>query len=76
MELSRSDSHQELDGSFSCCIKNFKEDLKPLSGVSKSQVGELVVAVDQGKKKSVDLELSHGRGSKFSTRGSNRMLVV
>ena len=46
MELSRSDSHQELDGSFSCCIKNFKEDLKPLSGVSNSQVGELVVAVD------------------------------
>ena len=42
------DSHQELDGRFSCCIKNFK-DLKRLSGVSKSQVGELVVIVDQGK---------------------------
>ena len=30
------DLHQELDDLFSCCIKNFKEDLKPLSGVSKS----------------------------------------
>ena len=40
------DSHQELDGCFSCYIKNIKEDLKSLSGVSKSQVGELVVAVD------------------------------
>ena len=30
--------------------KELKEDLKPLSGVSKSQVGVLVVAVDQGKK--------------------------
>ena len=44
------DSLQELDDLFSCCIKNFKEDLKPLSGVSKSQVGELVVTVDQRKK--------------------------
>ena len=24
------DLHQELDGCFSYCIKNFKEDLKPL----------------------------------------------
>ena len=40
------DSHQEPDDLFSCCIKNFKEDLKPLSGVLKSQVGELVVAID------------------------------
>ena len=38
--------------------------------------GVLVVVVDQEKKKSMDLELSRGRGSKFSTRGSNRMLVV
>ena len=30
----------------------------------------------QGKKQSVDSELSCGRGSKFSTQGSNRMLVV
>ena len=30
--------------------KNFQQDSKPLSGVSKSQVGELVVAVDQEKK--------------------------
>ena len=44
------DSHQEHDDLFSCCIKNFKEDLKPLSGVSKSQVGELVVAIGQRKK--------------------------
>ena len=35
-----------------------------------------MVAVDQGKKQSVDSELSRGRGSKFSTWGSNRMLVV
>ena len=41
---------QELDDLFSCCIKNFKENLKPLSGVSKSQVGKLVVAVNQRKK--------------------------
>ena len=40
------DLHQELDDLFSCYIKNFKEDLKPLSGVSKLQEGELVVAVD------------------------------
>ena len=70
------DSHQELDDCFSCCIKNFQEDLKLFRGVSKSQVGELVVVVDQGKKQSVDLELSRGRGSKFSTQGSIRMLVV
>ena len=44
------DLHQELDGGFSCCIKNFLEVQKPLSEVSKSQVGELVVIVDQGKK--------------------------
>ena len=44
------DSCQELDDLSSYCIKNFKEDLKPLSGVSKSQVGELVVVVDQRKK--------------------------
>ena len=68
--------HQELDGGFSCCIKNFQEDQKPLSGVLKSQVGELVVIADQGNKYSVDSELSCGLGSKFSTRGSNRMLVV
>ncbi|KAM3756864.1 hypothetical protein ACB098_02G144600 [Castanea mollissima] len=44
------DSHQELDDLFNCCIKNIKEDLKPLSRVSKSQVGELVVAADQENK--------------------------
>ena len=69
-------SCKELDDLFSCCIKNFKEDLKPLSGVSKSQVGELVVAADQRKKWSINSELSRGRGSKFSTLGSNRMLVL
>ena len=56
--------------------KELKEDLKPLSGVSKSQIGELVVAVEQRKKQSVDSELSRSRGSKLSTQGSNRMLVV
>ena len=61
-------SCQELGDLFSCCTKNFKEDLKPLSGVSKSQVGELVVVVDQRKKQFVDSELSRSRGS--------RMLVV
>ena len=64
---------QELYGWFNCCIKNFKEDLKLLSGVSKSQVGELVVAVDQ---RTMDSKLSHGHGNKFSTQGSNRMLVI
>ena len=44
------DLHQELDDLFSCCINNFKEGLKPLSGVSKSQIGELVVVADQRKK--------------------------
>ena len=44
------DSHQELNDCFSCYIKNFQENLKPLRGVSKSQVGEFVVVVDQGKK--------------------------
>ena len=44
------DSRQELDDLFNCYIKNFKEDLKPLSGVLKSQVGELVVVEDQRKK--------------------------
>ena len=59
--------NQELDGGFNCSIKNFQEDPKPLSGVSKLQVGELVVTADQGKKLSVDSELSRGRGSKYST---------
>ena len=44
------DSCQELDDLFNCCLKNFKKDLKPLNGVSKSQIGELEVAVDQRKK--------------------------
>ena len=44
-------------------LKELKEDLKPLSGASKSQVGELVVAADQGKKYSVNTELSCGHGS-------------
>ena len=44
------DSRQKLDDLFNCYIKNFKEDLKPLSGVLKSQVGELVIVEDQKKK--------------------------
>ena len=44
------DLRQELDDLFNCCIKNFKEDLKPLNRVSKSRVGELVVVTDQRKK--------------------------
>ena len=44
------DLRQELDNLFSCCTKNFKEDLKPLNGVLKSEVGELVVVEDQRKK--------------------------
>ena len=47
---SRGRSRGELDSCFNCCIKNFKENLKPLSGVSKSQVGECVVATNQRKK--------------------------
>ena len=35
-----------------------------------------MVAVNPRKKQSVNLELPRGRGSKFPTRGSNRMLVV
>ena len=31
-------------------LKELKKDLKPLSGASKSQVGEFVVAVDKKKK--------------------------
>ena len=50
IELLRSRSRQELDDLFSCHIKNYKEYLKLLSGVSKSQVEELVVTTDQGKK--------------------------
>jgi len=49
LKLSRSRLYQELDDRFSYCIKNLKEDLKPLSGISKSQVGVLVVVVDQKK---------------------------
>ena len=41
---------QELDNLFSCYVKNFKEDLKPLNGVLKSEVGEQVVVEDQRKK--------------------------
>ena len=44
------DSHQELDDCFSCCIKNIQGTTKPLSGVSKSQLGELMVAADPRKK--------------------------
>ena len=36
----------------------------------------LVLAGNPSKKESVVLKLSCGRGSKFSIRGSNRMLVV
>ena len=36
------DSHQELDGYFSCYIKNIQED-------QDSQVGELVIVVEQRK---------------------------
>ena len=49
-ELSRSRFVSRTWWSFQLLHKEFKEDLKPLSGVSKSQVGVLVVAVDQGKK--------------------------
>ena len=41
-----------------------------------TQVGVLVLAVNLRDKKSMDSELSRGRGSKFPTQGSNRMLVV
>ena len=50
MSYQDQNSHQELDDYFSCYIKNFQEDPKPLKGVSKSQVGVLVVAANQGKK--------------------------
>ena len=48
--LSRSRFMSRTWWSLQLLHKELKEDLKPLSGVSKSQVGELVVTVDQGKK--------------------------
>ena len=41
-----------------------------------TQAGVLVLAGNPRKKQSVDMELSRGCGSKFPTRGSNKMLVV
>ena len=41
-----------------------------------TQAGMLVLAGNPRKKQSMDSELSRDRGSKFPTRGSNRMLVV
>ena len=41
-----------------------------------TQAGVLVHAGNPRKKYSVDLELSRGRGNRFPTWGSNRMLVV
>ena len=48
--LSRSRFMLRTWWSFLLLNKELKEDLKTLSGISKSQVGVLVVAVDQGKK--------------------------
>ena len=48
--LSRSRFMSRTWWSLQLLHKEFKENLKPLSGVSKSQVGVLMVAVDQGKK--------------------------
>ena len=39
----------ELDDLFSCYLKNFQEDPKPLGAISKSQVEELVFGVDSRK---------------------------
>ena len=50
LRLSRSSFMSRTWWSLQLLHKKLKEDLKPLSGVSKSQVGVLVVAVDQGKK--------------------------
>ena len=50
LELSRSRFISRTRRSLQLQHKEFKEDLKPFSGVSKSQVGVLVVAVDQEKK--------------------------
>ena len=47
-----------------------------LQKLKDTQAGVLVLAGNLRKKESVISELSRGRGSKFSTRGSNRMLVV
>ena len=57
---------QELDDRFSCCIQKLKD----------TQAGVLVLARNSRKKQSVNSKLSWGCGSKFSTQGSNRMLMV
>ena len=67
LELSRSRLMSSTWWSLQLLFQELKE---------KTQVGELVVAVDQRKKLFIDSELSHDRGSKFSTQGSNRMLVI
>ena len=50
LELSRSRFMSRTWWLLQLLHKELKEDLKPLSGVSKSQVGVLVVVVDQEKK--------------------------
>ena len=52
--------------SFSCRTKELKD----------TQAGVLVLAGNPRKKESVVSEFARGRVSKFSTWGSNRMLVV
>ena len=44
--------------------------------LKETQVGVLMVVVNPKKKKSVDSELSRGRGNKFPTQDNNKMLVV
>ena len=50
LELSRSRFMSRTWWLLQLLHKELKEDLKPLSGISKSQVGVLVVAMDQEKK--------------------------
>ena len=66
LRLSRSRLMLRAWWSFQLLHKELKENTS----------GVLVVAVNPRKKQSVDSELSCGRGSKFSARGSNRMFVV
>ena len=50
----------------SCCNRNITTgDLKPLSGISKSQARELVLLKIQEEKETVDSELARGHVNKL-----------
>ena len=57
-------------------VKNLVINQLQIQKLKDTLAGVLVLAGNPRKKQSVDSELSRGHGSKFPTRGSNRMLVV